>query len=86
MLLLCNSLFSSGKLSDQAFVVCCVLSIFVFDQKHRFHFVLCVRNVTLIYASKEVGVDVNAEKTKYMLLFRHQNAGQSRNINIANMF
>jgi hypothetical protein len=28
-------------------------------------------------ASKEVGLDVNAEKTKYMLKSRHQNAGQS---------
>jgi hypothetical protein len=32
---------------------------------------------TLIDASKEVVLDVNAEKTKYMLLSRHQNAGQS---------
>jgi 23S rRNA U2552 (ribose-2'-O)-methylase RlmE/FtsJ len=31
---------------------------------------------TLIDASKEVGLEVNAEKTKYMLLSRHQNAGQ----------
>jgi hypothetical protein len=30
---------------------------------------------TLIDASKEVGLDVNAENTKYMLLSRHQNAG-----------
>jgi hypothetical protein len=35
---------------------------------------------TLIDASKEVGLDVNAEKTKYMLLSRHQNAGQNLNI------
>jgi hypothetical protein len=32
---------------------------------------------TLIHASKEVGLEVNTEKTKYMLLSRHQNAGQS---------
>jgi hypothetical protein len=30
---------------------------------------------TLIYASKEVGLEVNTEKTKYVLLSRHQNAG-----------
>jgi hypothetical protein len=30
---------------------------------------------TLIDASKEVGLEVNAEKTKYMLLSRNQNAG-----------
>jgi hypothetical protein len=32
---------------------------------------------TLIDASKEVGLKVNTEKTKYILLSRHQNAGQS---------
>jgi hypothetical protein len=35
-----------------------------------------------IDASKEVGLDVNTEKTKYMLLSRHQNAGQYHNIKI----
>jgi hypothetical protein len=39
---------------------------------------------TLIGASKEVGLEINVEKTKYMLLFRHQNVGQNRNIKIAN--
>jgi hypothetical protein len=39
---------------------------------------------TLIDASKEVGLEVNTEKTKYMLLYRHQNAGQSHDIKIAN--
>jgi hypothetical protein len=37
---------------------------------------------TLIDASKEVGLEVNTEKTKYMLLSRHQNAGQSYDIKI----
>jgi hypothetical protein len=32
---------------------------------------------TLIDASKEVGPEINAEKTKYMLLSRRQNAGQN---------
>jgi hypothetical protein len=35
---------------------------------------------TLIDASKEVGLEVNTEKTKYMLLSRHQNAGQNHDI------
>jgi hypothetical protein len=35
---------------------------------------------TLIDARKEVGLDINVKKTKYMLLSRHQNAGQNRNI------
>jgi hypothetical protein len=39
---------------------------------------------TLMDASKEDGLEVNAEKAKYMLLSRHQNAGQNRNIKIAN--
>jgi hypothetical protein len=33
---------------------------------------------TLIDVSKEVGLEVNSEKTKYMLLSRHQNAGQNQ--------
>jgi hypothetical protein len=39
---------------------------------------------TLIDANKEVGLEINVEKTKYMLLSRHQNAGQNRDIEIAN--
>jgi hypothetical protein len=39
---------------------------------------------TLIDASKEVGLEVNTEKTKYMLLSRHQIAEQSYDIKIAN--
>jgi hypothetical protein len=35
-------------------------------------------------ATKEVGLEVNAEKTKYMLLPRHQNAGQNQVIKITN--
>jgi hypothetical protein len=37
---------------------------------------------TLISASKEVGLEINVEKTKYILLSRHQNVGQNRDINI----
>jgi hypothetical protein len=39
---------------------------------------------TLIDASKEVGLEINTEKTKYMLLSRHQNVGQNRDIKVAN--
>jgi hypothetical protein len=35
---------------------------------------------TLTDASKEVGLEINVEKTKYMLLSRHQNIGQNRDI------
>jgi hypothetical protein len=41
---------------------------------------------TLIHASKEVGLEVNAEKTKCMLLSRHQNSGQNHDMQIADMF
>jgi hypothetical protein len=39
---------------------------------------------TLIDASKEVGLEINVEKSKYMLLPRHQNVSQNRDIKIAN--
>jgi hypothetical protein len=39
---------------------------------------------TLIDASKEVGLEINIEKTKYMLLSRQQNVGQNRVMKIAN--
>jgi hypothetical protein len=39
---------------------------------------------TLIDTIKRVILEVNAEKTKYMLLSRHQNARQNHDIMIAN--
>jgi hypothetical protein len=41
---------------------------------------------TLIGTSKEVGLEAKTEKTKYMLLSRHQNAGQNHDIKIANRY
>jgi hypothetical protein len=38
---------------------------------------------TLIDASKEVGLEISVEKTKYVLLSRHKNVGQNRDIKIA---
>jgi hypothetical protein len=35
---------------------------------------------TIIDSNKEVGLEVNAEKSKYMLLSHHQNAGQNHDI------
>jgi hypothetical protein len=37
-----------------------------------------------IDASKEVGLEVNAEKITYILLSHHQNVGQNHNIKIYN--
>jgi hypothetical protein len=39
---------------------------------------------TLIDASKEVSLEINVEKTTYMLPSRHQNVGQNWDIKIAN--
>jgi hypothetical protein len=39
---------------------------------------------TLIDASMRVGLEINAEETKYMLMSSHQNAGQNRDIKVAN--
>jgi hypothetical protein len=38
---------------------------------------------TLIDANRKVGLEINVEKTKYMLLSRHQNVCQDRDIKIA---
>jgi hypothetical protein len=42
------------------------------------------KNTALVVASKEIGPEVNAEKTKYMVMSRNQNAGQNHNIKIDN--
>jgi hypothetical protein len=39
---------------------------------------------TLIYGSNEVGLDVSAEKIKYVLLSFHQNAGKNHDIKVVN--
>jgi hypothetical protein len=39
---------------------------------------------TLLEASKDIGLEINAEKTKYMIMYRHPNSGQNQNIRIAN--
>jgi hypothetical protein len=38
----------------------------------------------LVVDSKEIGLEVNAEKTKYMVMSRNQNVGQNHNIKIDN--
>jgi hypothetical protein len=40
---------------------------------------------TLIDASKEVGLEINAERTKYMVLSRHRNAGQNHDNKTGNV-
>jgi hypothetical protein len=38
----------------------------------------------LVVATKEIGLEVNADKTKYVVMARDQNAGRSLNRNIDN--
>ena len=40
----------------------------------------------LVVASKEIGLKVNADKTKYMVMSQDQDAGGSYNIKIYNSF
>jgi hypothetical protein len=39
---------------------------------------------TLLEASRDIGLEINAKKTKYMIMSRHPNSGQNHNIRIAN--
>jgi hypothetical protein len=39
---------------------------------------------TLSEASRDIGLEINAEKTKYMIMSRHPSSGQNQNIRIAN--
>jgi hypothetical protein len=39
---------------------------------------------TLLEASRDIGLDINSEKAKYMIMSRHPNLGQNQNIRIAN--
>jgi hypothetical protein len=39
---------------------------------------------TIVVASKETGLELNAWKTKYIVMFQDQHAGQNNNIKIGN--
>jgi hypothetical protein len=39
---------------------------------------------TLLEVSRDVGLEINAQKTKYMIMSHHLNSGQNQNIWIAN--
>jgi hypothetical protein len=39
---------------------------------------------TLLEASRDIGLEINAEKSKYMIISCHPNLGQNQNIRIAN--
>jgi hypothetical protein len=39
---------------------------------------------TLLEANRDIGLEINVEKTKYMIMSRHPNSRQNQNIRIAN--
>jgi hypothetical protein len=39
---------------------------------------------TLLEAGRDIGLKINAEKTKYIIMFHQPNSGQNQNIRIAN--
>jgi hypothetical protein len=39
---------------------------------------------TLLQASRDIGLEINAERTKYMIMSCHLKSGQNQNIRIAN--
>jgi anthranilate/para-aminobenzoate synthase component II len=39
---------------------------------------------TLVESSKDISLEINAEKTKYMIMSPHPSSGQNQNIRIAN--
>jgi hypothetical protein len=39
---------------------------------------------SLLEASRDIGLEINPEKTKYMIMSHHPNSGQSQNMRTAN--
>jgi hypothetical protein len=39
---------------------------------------------TLLEASRDIGLEINAEKTRYMIMSRYPNSGHNQNIRISN--
>jgi hypothetical protein len=42
------------------------------------------KSETFLEASRDIDLEINAEKTEYMIMSRHPNSGQNQNIRIAN--
>jgi len=54
------------------------LLVYAYDTLGRSLHTIKIAPEALIVASKEIGLEVNADKTKYMVMFRDQNAGWSK--------
>jgi hypothetical protein len=39
---------------------------------------------SVLESGRDVGLEINAEKTKYMIMSRHPNSGQNQNIRVTN--
>jgi hypothetical protein len=50
----------------------------------KIHTILIIRPLNILVASKEIGLKMNAEKTKYMIMSGKQNAGQIYIIKVSN--
>ena len=51
-----------------------MLLMLVYLKEHTYY---KEKNRSLVVARKEIGLEVNADKTKYMVMSRGQNAGKS---------
>jgi hypothetical protein len=76
------------KLGSSDFTVTQILHFWWWFSKNETHVFVYVFSwlftEALLIASKEIGLEVNAEKTKYMVMSRDQNAGQNGYIQIGN--
>jgi hypothetical protein len=55
--------------------------LLVYGQKHAY---IKRKHRNIVAASKEIKLEVNGDKTKYMVMLRDKNAGRSHNIKIYN--
>jgi hypothetical protein len=39
---------------------------------------------TFLEANRDIGLEINAQKTKYMIMYRHHSSGHNQNVRIAN--
>jgi hypothetical protein len=57
-----------------------MLMILMFGRKYT----IKENTKALLGATRDIGLEINAEKTKYMMMSRYPNSGQNQNIRTAN--